>query len=85
MCYNKKKENKMHYKIKVLNNDRNSRFWVGHSNSRDTFGFYFTTEKNACIFTNELEMLPEIDRWLKDNKYEFEVVQVDNSIKRNIY
>lgn len=75
----------MHYKIKVLNTDRNNRYWIGHSNSRDTVGFYLTIEKNACIFTEELEMIPEIRKWLEDNKYEFEVVQVDNSIKRNIY
>jgi len=75
----------MHYKIKILNSNQKNRFWVGHSNSRDTSGFYFTVEKNACIFTEKLETLPEISNWLINNNYEFEVVQVDNSIRRNIY
>ena len=73
------------YIIRILDEINKDKCWVGHSNSRDSYGFYLTRENTAGIFTKDISKIPKLKEWLNVNNYTYDIIEVTESKYRRVY
>ena len=53
------------YIIKINDETKKDKCWIGHSNASDSSGFYLTRETTAKIFVDEVNDIPKLKDWLE--------------------
>lgn len=73
------------YIIELNDDIKKGRSWVGHSNSRDTSGFYYTRENNCAAFTKDLNEMPKLQAFLESRGCTYNIVEITEKGHRRIY
>ena len=73
------------YIIKINDETKKDKCWIGHSNASDSSGFYLTRETTAKIFVDEVNDIPKLKDWLEKKDYSYSVVQIKDKKNRRVY
>ena len=73
------------YIIKIIDETKKDKCYVGHSNASGAPGFYLTLEHTAKLFVKDIAEMPKLKDWLETKNYSYEIVEVSDKKHRRIY